>query len=344
MIVFRHACTGWALAFWVACASIGLSQAASELEDSVADSIVRGLGYLADAWQGDAYDDAYLQYVYTDEQLECPLADCQLTYRLLDAYINLAFLDQADLAHGPAKEQFLRGREVLGAIVPVWREQRLYNVTRDPHEGGLALDTYCIVGLLHEDAAMARVVAEHLNGEDWLAEDFYDPAQSYRKLADETWCVALLAVAGEDSDLVDRLVRLSVKRARDRLGEPLDAEVRANIVLHVVYLLTRVADPSLDDELDYFIEQLDRAERDPALEGDLLTQANILEALARSGRVKIAQLGEMAKVLLTNQEIDGGWHSRIGEQGSAFRVFTSLRALLALKRYEDLTARPRAED
>jgi hypothetical protein len=342
--VCRHANRRWVLALLVVVASIGLSSADSQPGEPVADPLARGLGYLADAWQGDAYDDAYLQYVYTEEKLACPLADCQLTYRLLDAYINLAFLDQADVAPGPAKEQFLRGREVLGAIVPLWRQQGIYNVTRTPQEGGIALDTYCIVGLLHEDATMARVVAGHLDGEDWLAEDFYDPAQSFRKLADETWCVALLAVAGEDPVLVDKLVRLSVTRARGRLGESLSAEVRANIALHLVYLLTRVGDPTLDEELVYFIEQLDRSAQDPALESDLLSQANILEALARSGRVKSERLDEIAKMLLANQESDGGWHSRVGEQGSALRVFTSLRALLALKRYEDLPAGVRAKN
>jgi len=305
---------------------------------------MRGLGYLADAWQGDAYDDAYLQYVYADEQLECPLAGCRLTYRLLDAYINLAFLDQAGLAHGPARAQFLRGREVLDAIVPLWREQRLYNVTRAPQKGGIALDTYCIVGLLYEDSAMARVVAGHLDGDGWLAEDYYDPPQSFRKLADETWCVGLLAVAGDDPALAGKLVRVLVTRARDRLGEPLSAEARVNIALHLVYLLMRAEDPTFEEALAYFIDQLDHSARDPALESDLLTQANILEALARSGRVERTRLSAFAKILVANQEPDGGWHSRIGEQGSSLRVFTSLRALLALKRYRDLSVRPGSED
>ena len=60
----------------------------------VDDAADRGLAFLARSWQGDAYDDAYLAFVYPDEELECPLPDCRLTYRLLDAYINLAFLDQ----------------------------------------------------------------------------------------------------------------------------------------------------------------------------------------------------------------------------------------------------------
>jgi hypothetical protein len=148
----------------------------------------------------------------------------------------------------------------------------------------------------------------------------------------------LLAAAGDDPALADRLVRASIARARVHLAEPLRAEVRANVALHAVYLLMQVDDARLESERTFFLDQLDRAARHPDLEGDVLTRANILEALARSDRVEPVRLRPMAESLVAGQEPDGGWHSRVGEQGSALRVFTTLRVVLALKRYGDLVA------
>lgn len=300
----------------------------------VEGAVERGLSFLAGAWRDEAYDDEYLRFVYPDERLDCPLRDCRLTYRLLDAYINLAFLDRSGVPRGPAAPQFARGREVLDAIVPAWREQGLYNVKRDPAADGIALDTYCIVGLLHRDRAMADVAAEHLDGDDWLPENHYDDGQSFRKLADETWCVRLLRFASRPGRRqFPRLARVALRRGWDLLEQERPVEFRVNVALHMLYMLDDLDDRSLRDDRNSLQELLLVAAEDPEIEGDMLTQANVLDALASSEDVPVRSLAALADRLLRHQEADGGWHSRIGETGTGLRVFTTMRALLALTRY-----------
>jgi len=321
-----------ALLFFLALATVGSFSFAAGQVDGAVD---RGLTFLAHSWQGDAYDDEYLQFVYPDERLDCPLADCRLTYRLLDAYINLAFLDRAGVPHGPARPQFERGRAVLDAIVPVWRERGLYNVTKDPVAGGVALDTYCIVGLLRQDRAMAEVAAGHLDGDDWLPGNHYEDSQCFRKLADETWCVRLLRFASRPGRRqVPRLARISLGRGRELLEQERPVEFRVNVALHLAYLLNDLNDRSLRDDRDSIQKLLLAAAEEPDVENDLLTQANILEALASSPGVPEPALRPLAERLLRHQEEDGGWHSRVGETNSDLRVFTTMRALLALTKYD----------
>jgi hypothetical protein len=316
----------------VALATLGSTFSAAGPVDGAVD---RGLAFLARSWQGDAYDDEYLRFVYPDEKLDCPLPDCRLTYRLLDAYINLAFLDRAAVPHGPAQAQFSRGREVLEAIVPEWRERGLYNVKRDPVAGGVALDTYCIVGLLSEDRAMAGVAAAHLDGDDWLPDNHYDDLQSFRKLADETWCVRLLQFASRPGRRqVPRLARAALDRGRELLAQDRPLEFRVNVALHLLYLLNDLDDRSLRGDRDPLEKLLLAAAEDPGIQNDLLSQANILEALASGKDVPEPALRPLAERLLSHQEDDGGWHSMVGETGTGLRVFTTMRALLALTGYE----------
>jgi len=304
------------------------------LSAPVEEAIDRGMAFLAASWKGDAYDDSYLEYVYTGERLECPLPDCRLTYRLLDAYSNLAFLDRAGVEPGAATEQFARGREVLHALVPVWRGAGLYNVQRDAVDDGIALDTYCIIGLLGRDREMADVVAAHLDGDDWLPAEHYGNAQSFRKLADESWCVRLLRFASRPGRRqVPHLLQVSLQRGRDLLGQERPVEFRVNVALHLLYLLNDLRDKSLRAERRSLHELLLAASADPEMQQDLLTQANILEALAASGDVPRGALQPLADRLLRHQEADGGWHSRVGEAGTGLRVFTTMRALLALVEY-----------
>ena len=323
--------------FLLVAVSVSLAPASSS-EDAVA----RGVAFLARSWQGDGYDDEYLRYVYPGERLDCPLPDCRLTYRLIDAYVNLSLLDRAGVPHGPAREQFARAREVLAAIVPLWRERGLYNVRRAPDEEGIALDTYCIVGLLDEDRIMAEVAAAHLDGDDWLPDNHYADEESFRKLADETWCVRLLESASRGGRReVPRLTRLALRRGRALLEEDRPAEFRANVALHLLYLVDDGGGRSLRADRESLRFLLLEFAADPALERDTLTQANILQALASTGDVSRSALKEIAERLLRHQDEDGGWHSRVGETGTGLRVFTTMRALLALAEYGKIDG-PRA--
>lgn len=315
----------------------------------IGSSVEHGQEFLAAAWDGEGYDDEYLQFVYPGERLECPLPDCRLTYRLLDAFINLSLLERAGLENGPMTAQIARGRAVLEGLLPGWRETGVYNVVRRPDPDGIALDTYCIAGLLHEDQAMADVVSGHLGSDGWLAEDYYEKHESFRRLADESWCVRLLRFASPPGrSRIAPLARSLVEQADRFLKSNPRIEHRVNVALHLVYLLRELGDPRFAPELLRMLAVLEQAAGDPRIESDLLTQANLLEALAGIPEADEPLLRVVARRLTRNQQPDGGWYSRIGESGSSLRVFTTMRAVLALSRYErrslrEVRRRPTAE-
>ena len=118
----------------------------------------RGLTYLATAYDGNTFEDRYLQFVYPEECLSSPLPGYDLTYRILDAYFIVLMLEQAHIDPGPAQRLFDRARTVTDALVPVWREEGIYNLRRDPVADGIALDTYAILAYLKRDTDMAKIV------------------------------------------------------------------------------------------------------------------------------------------------------------------------------------------
>jgi hypothetical protein len=299
-------------------------------------AIDRGLRFLAGSWKGDRFDDAYLDYVYPGEHLACPLPDCRVTYRLLDAYFDLRWLKGALGTLGPAEPIAVRATEVTRALVVPWRQSGPYNVRRDPVADGIGLDTYCILGLVERDRAMAEVVARHLDGTGWIPEGYYRTSESFRALADETWCARLLAVTGTAPDRVPRLAAAEVERGRVEVESARSREVAANLAYHLLNLLSDVRREELAPAAAWFESRLADAVRDPALSDDRLTRANLLEGLATARRERRADLDALAADLLAAQEEDGGWHSRRGETGTSLRTFTTLRALLALARYRAL--------
>mgnify|MGYP001571994197 FL=1 len=56
-------------------------------------AINKGINYLVSAQDKEfGYKDKYLTYVYPGEDLECPLENCKITYRKIDAFFNLIFI------------------------------------------------------------------------------------------------------------------------------------------------------------------------------------------------------------------------------------------------------------
>src|SRR3989339_1628494 len=60
---------------------------------SVNSAVQRGLAYLAAVYTPYHYPDTYLEYVYPGEALTCPLEGCAITYRILDAFFDVRFLE-----------------------------------------------------------------------------------------------------------------------------------------------------------------------------------------------------------------------------------------------------------
>jgi len=317
-------------------AAVAPASACAPSSPALDAAIDRGLRFLANSWHGDRFDDAYLAYVYPGERLVCPLPHCKVTYRLLDAYFDLRWLKGVLGTLGPAEPAALRATEVTRALVEPWRQSGPYNVRRDPVPDGIGLDTYCILGLVERDRGMAEVVARHRDRTGWIPEGHYRISEGFRALADETWCLRLLAVTGTASHQIPRLAAEAVERGRAEVESAPSSEVAANLAYHLVGLLADVDREELAPAAAWFAARLAAATRDPALAGDRLTRANLLDALAAVRWDARADLDELAADLLASQEADGGWYSRRGESGTALRTFTTLRALLALARYRAL--------
>ena len=62
-------------------------------QSSIDEAIEKGFSYLNTVYEDGVYNDQYLLYIYPGEKLECPLEGCTITYRILDAYFNLLFIN-----------------------------------------------------------------------------------------------------------------------------------------------------------------------------------------------------------------------------------------------------------
>src|SRR3989344_4721229 len=96
------------------------------------DSIDKGLNFLAQAkTNGFSYNDEYLKYVYPGESLECPLNNCKITYRKLDAYFNLKFIKNDFQDYSLIKQDVEEADKILTSLIPIWRNKKLYNIVNE---------------------------------------------------------------------------------------------------------------------------------------------------------------------------------------------------------------------
>lgn len=306
-----------------------------ELEGRADHAIDAGLGFIAAAWTGDGFEDEYLRFRYPGEELDCPLPECVLTYRLLDAYFNLVMLLSIRPDLGPAGTLGERADQTLRSLLPAWRARGLYNVLRDPDPDGIALDTYAILAWLYRDVAMAGVVERHRTGWGWMADDFYAPAERFRKVADEAWAVRLHS-ATADGPCQVKLIGAIVAGAREVIESPAPLEARVNAALHAVYVLQDGRTP-FEAELEDLERFLRASVGEPELAGDVLSLANVLDALALDASRAADDLADLVAMLLGHQQPDGSWPPRAGATGSRLRVFATLRSTLGLVRWRQLS-------
>jgi len=314
-----------------ACAATAPPQP-SQVETAIAE----GFAYLAGIRTPDgAYKDAYLQYIYPGEELACPLENCNLTYRTLDAYFNLRFIQQSFPDAGPLAADVARADEIMRSLLPVWRQRRLYNIQQrtmiDPD--GLALDTYCILGYLYKDGVMARVAKDSLKGWDWLPEDFYTGDAAFRTIADESWCTRLLVVTDTDAALARALAHKSVKETRELVSGGTTPVAQAMAYYHTLLVLDDLGDGRDRDTVADFQRQLARLAVSDALWNDTVTLANILDALAATNASDGRTMDRLASELLARQAPSGVWYADAGVPADNGQVFATFRALSALQAY-----------
>ena len=290
---------------------------------------------------GDSFHDGYLQYEYPGEALASPLPGRRLTYRILDAYFIVLMIRQAGVQPGGAQALFDRAETATASLVPLWRQQGIYNLRRHPVRGGVALDTYAILAVLQRDVAMGRVVAAGRDGDGWLAEDFYTGWDAFRRLADESWAARAMLVAdpvaGREA-ILETCRRIAVSLRTER-----DPSARANLVIHALEALADLPAPEagtggdaaalLDVTRQDFREEALRLLETDTIRRDTLTSGNLVGVLARRPAVPGEVLAPRVAEIVGRQDGTGCWNATADPADTDARLFATLRTVLALGRY-----------
>ncbi|MFH1171866.1 MAG: hypothetical protein V1778_05015 [bacterium] len=294
-------------------------------------AIERGLSYLATAYSPYHYADPYLEYVYPGEMLTCPLKDCHITYRVLDAFFDVLFLKQENSSASLLGRQLQDASATLNALLPEWRTANLSNTILGAEKEGVALDTACILGYVERDVALADHVATFLTPDgNWLNDDLYAD-DLWRNIADETWCIRLFAVTHQLAGHVPNLVETKIRETTTFLADNHQTNDQIGVLYHMILLLADVNDPRYQSTLDAYVTQLATISQQSEVHEQTMTLANILEALIRGGYDDHTLLERIATILQNRQQANGSWFSSTTQE--SFPVFTTFRVTLALTSY-----------
>jgi hypothetical protein len=329
-------------AFWVALLLLGCEKPPPSLARGIHSSIGRGLTCVARAYDGNSFDDDYLRFVYPGETLASPLPGYRVTYRLLDAYFIVLMLRQSGIQPGEARDLFGRAEALTTALAHDWRGRGIYNLRKNPDPLGLALDSYAILAILQNDTEMARVVQAGLDGNGWLAADFYTGGESFRRLADESWATrALLLVNPAEGSR--RVIGLGNETVRALESEK-DPVAQANLLIHAILALGAL--PGQPDAGSSPIRSSAKALRanlrerafsllhHPMILRDTLTLANLVGVLIPDASVPDEVLSPHILELLDRQGRGGCWTVSLDSRDTSGQVFASLRILLTLGDYD----------
>jgi len=339
---------------WLVALCLAACRGPGAVDDAAVESSAeKGLACVARLYDGNAFRDDYLRYEYPGEAIESPLAGYRLTYRMLDAYFIVEMIRQAGVQQGGAGLLFERADAVTAALVPRWRRQGIYNLRRNPASGGIALDTYAILAVLRRDQEMGRVVEAGLDGDGWLAANFYGGGEAFRRLADESWAARAVFVA--DPPIGLEVLRGICGRVLEALDHERDATARANLVIHALeglkdlprsaFEAARQHGPPLEEMLRALRQEALRLLRAEEIRSDTLTFANLVGALVlwHDPRAPATDSDEPfspeIQELIRRQEADGCWSVSLGSADSSGRVFATLRVVLALGRYDPAAGR-----
>lgn len=303
-------------------------------------SVRRGSACMAGQIDGGRFRDPYLSYVYPDEHLPAPPGASPLTYRRIDGYIVLALLARGGSPPGPLAAHARHAEEALRLAAAAWRGAGFSNTVRDPRAGGVAIDTFCMVGWLFDDAEMAREVALALDGSRWLPDGWYEEPESYRALADESWCVRLLlsgeAAADDARRVLERLAsgfRARRERGAGTVGTFYEAWHLGMVLARRTEREAPAAAPLTRDVLGSLRAWAELHE--PAVGADVLEWANLASAelLPFAGTEGRTLRQRAIEILVRLQGPDGCWTIAGAEPPESASGFTTLRALLALQLY-----------
>ncbi len=331
---------------WPACgvalALLGCAKPPLELAQTISSAIAHGLACVARAYDGNAFDDDYLRFVYPGESLQSPLPGYQVTYRVLDAYFIVLMIRQSGIQPGDGRRLFDRAEALTAALARDWRSRGIYNQRKRPDPLGIALDSYAILAILRQDAEMAQVVEAGLDGNGWLAPDFYTGVESFRRLADESWASRALFLV--DREEGTRMVRSLCDETMQALAFEKDPLAQANLVIHALLALqtlseqegARAAPPRAPAEAlgVPLREQALVILQNPSIQNDTLTLANLVGVLLPDASLPDEALSPHIRELLRRQDEAGCWAVSLDSNDSSGRIFATLRVILTLGDYD----------
>lgn len=323
---------------------LGMQTVSFAAGDALLDrAFERGVSCLASDLEEGRFRDPYLRFVYPGEALPAPPGRRPLTYRQVDAAAILSLIGRTGPVPEPLATVMREARADLAALAPVWRGRGFSNTARDPRPDGIALDTYCIVGWLNGDIGMAAEAAAAIEGDRWLLPKWYDDAESYRAPADEAWCLRLLASTSRFHDPASRVLDRIVTEWRQHRREDPGGTAAYYEAWHLEMVVSELlahgsaADPRwmrLSDEIADGLRAWAEAHAAMRAAGDA-RRADLLEwiNLVTAERIEPGLRLQAAEVLLATQEGDGCWRIPGGRHPNSATSFTTLRGLLALRRY-----------
>jgi hypothetical protein len=305
----------------------------------VGEALARAAGCLERDRDGASFRDPYLTYVYPGEHLPSPPGAPPLTYRNVDAAAILVSIGHelgvSSDARAALAPMIGQAETALTGAVATWRGRGFSNVRVGARPGGIALDTYCTVGWLKRDAIMAEEAEAALHGDGWLPVALYDSGDEFRLIADESWCLRLIAATGRLGQDARRVLERHAAVFRDHARErPGDIETFYE-ALHLGMVLAepslRRARQGLMGEVVAALQGWATADPRDLLEWANLASADVLRIPSISAGDHLR--GDAARVVLDLQQDDGCWASPGAGPPRAGATFLTLRAVLALAQW-----------
>lgn len=295
-----------------------------------------GAACLERDFDGEAFRDPYLTFVYPAEKLPSPPGRPPLTYRMLDADTILVLLGR-ERAAPPGMEKMIAGAgRAIHEAAPLFEKAGLSNVRKGARADGVALDTYCIAGWLEGSEAMAREVARALDGDGWLLDGLYDGEERFRSNADECWCLRLLVSQRVDpSSWRPALDRISKSVLDHAERSPSDRGAFYDL-WHLGMVLREI--DTHHPKIPALVAALHRwaaAHRAPdgaSSPDDLFEWVNLASSDLLRGKAGVELRDEAASITLKAQDAGGCWRVP-GEASGSGTTFLTLRAMLAIAPY-----------
>src|SRR3989344_2958444 len=209
------------------------------------NSINKSLSYLDNNYNKTTiYEDNYLKFIYPEENL--PL---NLTYRKIDAYTNLIYIDK-ELGKDKTKKinyQIEEANNNLNSLIPYFENKSTFNTIKNVSDG-YALDTYCILGHLFNNTKIANNI-KGLIINDNLMQDNYYKEDKWRNIADETWCILLLN--NINKNVASALTDIKINETYNFLNSQNTIQDKAVVLIHIILLTNE-----LNHDNGYFKNEL----------------------------------------------------------------------------------------